>query len=110
MVHDQKPSLPNKGNDWIITGRKTFTTLSPILDIILVTAWVPEEEVMGTFLIHRNLEGVSIEETWDMVSMQGTGSHDLVLQNVKVPDQYFVVRQPGKNKVKVGYCIFQLVI
>src|SRR4051794_39533567 len=78
-----------QGNDWIITGRKTFTTLSPILDIILVTAWVPEEEVIGTFLIHRNLEGVSIEETWDMVSMQGTGSHDLVLQNVKVPDQYF---------------------
>ena len=87
-----------QGNDWIVTGRKTFTTLSPILDIILVTAWVPEEEVLGTFLIHRNLEGVSIEETWDMVSMQGTGSHDLVLDNVKVPDRYFVVRQQGKKQ------------
>lgn len=87
-----------QGNDWIITGRKTFTTLSPILDIILVTAWVPEEEVLGTFLIHRNLEGVSFEETWDMVSMQGTGSHDLVLQNVKVPDKYFVARQQGKKE------------
>ena len=42
--------------------------------MILVTAWVPEEEVLGTFLIHRNLEGVSIEETWDMVSMQGTAA------------------------------------
>ena len=87
-----------QGNDWIVTGRKTFTTLSPILDIILVTAWVPEEEVLGTFLIHRNLEGVSIDETWDMVSMQGTGSHDLVLDNVKVPDRYFVVRQQGKKQ------------
>ena len=87
------------GNAWVITGRKTFTTLSPILDIILVTAWVPEEEVMGTFIVHRNLPGVSIEETWDMVSMQGTGSHDLVLQDVKVPDKYFVVRnQPGKKQ------------
>ena len=88
-----------QGNNWIITGRKTFTTLSPILNIILVTAWVTEEDVMGTFLIHRNLEGVSIEETWDMVSMQGTGSHDLVLQDVKVPDKYLVVRnQPGKKQ------------
>lgn len=88
-----------QGNDWVITGRKTFTTLSPILDIILVTAWVPEENVMGTFLIHRNSDGVSVEETWDMIAMQGTGSHDLVLQNVKVPDKYFVVRhQPGKKQ------------
>lgn len=87
-----------QGNDWIINGRKTFTTLSPILDIILVTAWVPEEEVLGTFLIHRNLEGVSIEETWDMVAMQGTGSHDLVLDNVKVPNKYFVVRQQSKKQ------------
>ena len=64
-----------------------------------MTAWVTEEDVMGTFLIHRNLEGVSIEETWDMVSMQGTGSHDLVLQDVKVPDKYLVVRnQPGKKQ------------
>lgn len=87
-----------QGDEWIITGRKTFTTLSPILDIILVTAWVPEEEVLGTFLIHRNTEGVSIEETWDMVAMQGTGSHDLVLENVKVPDKYFVVRKQGKKQ------------
>jgi len=88
-----------QGNQWSITGRKTFTTLSYILDIILVTAWIPEEETMGTFLIHRNLDGVSIEETWDMVSMQGTGSHDLVLQDVIVPDKYLVVRQqPGKKQ------------
>ena len=88
-----------QGDDWVITGRKSYTTLSPILDIILVTAWVPEEEVLGTFLIHRNLPGVSFEETWDMVSMQGTGSHDLVLQNVRVPAKYFVDRaQQGKKQ------------
>ena len=94
-----------QGDYWSITGRKTFTTLSPILDIILVTAWVPEEEVLGTFLIHRKLEGVSIEDTWDMVSMQGTGSHDLVLQNVKVPDKYFVVRHQQGKKESEGWLL-----
>ncbi len=33
-----------KGKQWNLNGRKTFTTLSPILDIFLVTAWVPEDE------------------------------------------------------------------
>lgn len=90
-----------QGDEWILTGRKTFTTLSPILDIILVTTWVPEEDVMGTFLVHRDLPGVCIEETWDMVSMQGTGSHDLVLQEVHIPDRYFVARnQPGKKQAE----------
>lgn len=88
-----------QGDDWVINGRKTFTTLSPILDNILVTTWVPEEEGLGTFLIHRNLPGVSFEETWDMASMQGTGSHDLVLENVRVPAKYFVERpQHGKKQ------------
>lgn len=84
---------------WLINGRKTFTTLSPILDLIFVTAWVPEDEIMGTFLIQRKMVGVSFEETWDMVSMQGTGSHDLVLENVLVPDKYYVAKhEPGQKK------------
>lgn len=87
-----------KGNQWVLTGRKTFTTLSPVLDIFLVTAWVPEEEEMGTFLVHRGVPGVRIEETWDMISMQGTGSHDLVLDEVMLPEKYYVMqKKPGKR-------------
>lgn len=87
-----------KGNQWVLTGRKTFTTLSPVLDIFLVTAWVPEEEEMGTFLVHRGVPGVRIEKTWDMISMQGTGSHDLVLNEVMVPEKYYVMqKKPGKR-------------
>lgn len=88
-----------KGNQWVLNGRKTFTTLSPVLDIFLVTAWVPHDEQLGTFLVHRNIKGISIEETWDMISMQGTGSHDLVLNEVILPDKYYVMQsKPGKKK------------
>ncbi|MGE7662771.1 acyl-CoA dehydrogenase family protein [Peribacillus sp. NPDC097197] len=87
-----------KGDKWILSGRKTFTTLSPVLDIFLVTAWVTEEEQMGTFFVHRDVPGVSIEETWDMISMQGTGSHDLVLDDVIIPEKYYVMQKnPGKR-------------
>ncbi|MGE7603000.1 acyl-CoA dehydrogenase family protein [Peribacillus sp. NPDC097675] len=87
-----------KGDQWILNGRKTFTTLSPVLDIFLVTAWVTDEEQMGTFLVHRGIQGVTIEETWDMISMQGTGSHDLILNEVSLPEKYYVMqKEPGKR-------------
>ncbi|MFE4813921.1 acyl-CoA dehydrogenase family protein [Peribacillus simplex] len=88
-----------KGHQWNLNGRKTFTTLSPVLDIFLVTAWVPEDERLGTFLVHRDVMGVSIEETWDMISMQGTGSHDLVLNDVSLPEKYYVMKSnPGEKR------------
>ncbi|MFE3975228.1 MULTISPECIES: acyl-CoA dehydrogenase family protein [unclassified Peribacillus] len=89
-----------KGEQWNLNGRKTFTTLSPVLNIFLVTAWVPEDERLGTFLVHRDLMGISIEETWDMMSMQGTGSHDLVLNDVSLPEKYYVMKSNLGEKRK----------
>lgn len=89
-----------KGERWILNGRKTFTTLSPVLDIFLVTAWVPEDERLGTFFVHRDEAGVVIEETWDMISMQGTGSHDLVLNDVSLPEKYYVQKSNPLEKRK----------
>ena len=86
-----------EGNKWIINGRKTFTSLAPALDIILVSAWIAEKETIGWFKVYKNQPGVSIAETWDMISMQGTGSHDLLLENVEVEQDDFVeISSPKK--------------
>ncbi|QKG84459.1 acyl-CoA/acyl-ACP dehydrogenase [Kroppenstedtia pulmonis] len=69
---------------WIINGRKTFTTMAPVLDYFLVTAWIEEKQAVGEFLLHKDLKGIKIEETWDMIAMRGTGSHDLILTDVEV--------------------------
>ncbi|WP_201317831.1 acyl-CoA dehydrogenase family protein [Paenibacillus sp. EPM92] len=73
-----------KGEHWIISGRKIFTTLSPVLTYFLVSAWIEEQQTIGYFLLHKDLEGLQIEETWDTISLRGTGSHDLVLEQVVV--------------------------
>ncbi|MEK5217399.1 acyl-CoA dehydrogenase family protein [Psychrobacillus sp. FSL H8-0487] len=73
-----------KGDSWVLNGRKIFTTASPVLSYFLTSAWIKEEERIGFFLIPRDTEGLSIEETWDVVSMRGTSSNDLVLSNVTV--------------------------
>ncbi|MCZ8541302.1 MULTISPECIES: acyl-CoA dehydrogenase family protein [Psychrobacillus] len=79
-----------KGDSWILNGRKIFTTASPVLSYFLTSAWIEEKEKVGFFLIPRNTAGLSIEETWDVVSMRGTSSNDLVLNNVIVHESYLV--------------------
>lgn len=86
------------GDTWLISGRKTFTTMAPVLDYFLVSATIEETGEAGEFLIPRNTEGVSIEETWDSVAMRGTASHDLVLHNAEVRLEYLVEKKGGKPK------------
>ncbi len=85
---------------WKITGRKTFTTLSPVLDYFLVAATDDETGEVNEYLVPREAEGVSIEETWDSIAMHGTGSHDLVLNNVVVPAEYLVEAKRNERKAR----------
>ncbi|MET4561745.1 acyl-CoA dehydrogenase family protein [Lysinibacillus parviboronicapiens] len=75
---------------WLLNGRKIFTTASPVLDYFLTSAWIEEKEQIGFFLIHKDVQGVSIEENWEMSAMRGTSSHDLVLKDVIVSKDYLV--------------------
>lgn len=86
-----------EGSQWILNGKKTYTSLAPALDIILVSAWIPEEETIGWFKVYKNQSGVSIDETWDMISMQGTGSHDLILENVVLSEEDYVEKASARK-------------
>ncbi|QCJ40904.1 acyl-CoA dehydrogenase [Bacillus sp. S3] len=79
-----------KDGAWVLTGRKTFTTMSPVLTYFLTSAWIEEKQKVGFFLLHKDLEGLAIDETWDVIAMRGTGSHDLVLDHVIVEDSNLV--------------------
>lgn len=87
-----KPASEAKydGKEWIVNGRKNYTTGSYGLDYFLTGVWVEEHQQMGYFLISKDTPGVSIEENWDVLSMRGTGSHDLVLENVHLPAEALV--------------------
>lgn len=78
---------------WLITGRKTFSTLSPILDRFVVSAYIPAEDTVSDFLVDRS-EQVSMIETWDTLGMRATGSHDVVLDQAFVPSAH---RLTGKG-------------
>jgi len=86
---------------FLINGRKTFSTLSPALDWILVTAAIEEGDKIGEFLIRG--KDIQIVETWNVVGMRATGSHDIVLDNVFVPERYLVASvKPGEKSLRNG--------
>lgn len=76
-----------EGNLWVLNGRKTFTTMAPGLDYAIVTASLEKSEDVCGFLVPLNRDGVRIEAVWDTLGMRGTRSDDLILQNVKLPEE-----------------------
>lgn len=83
---------------WVLNGRKTFTTLAPVLDYIVVSASIKDQDKVANFLVRRDLPGVQVEETWDSIAMRGTGSHDLILENVPINRDDLVENlTPGKK-------------
>lgn len=71
---------------WRLTGRKSFTSLAPIIDYAVVSASFEGTDGGGWFLVRMWNPGVAVVETWDALGMRATGSHDLLLQDVAVED------------------------
>ena len=86
---------------WVLNGRKTFTTLAPVLHYCIVLARIqtPEGEPpqLGNFMVLRTDPGLRVEETWDSLGMRATGSHDTVLEAIRLgPDRLLNRRTLGK--------------
>ena len=103
--------LSSGGSDWLqsagtaekadggfrVTARKGFSSGAPAANM-LVTSAVYQDPADGPTVLHfavpLNAEGVELQETWRVMGMRGTGSHDIVLTNVFVPDAAISGRRP----------------
>ncbi|MEK0315601.1 acyl-CoA dehydrogenase family protein [Cohnella sp. 56] len=88
------------GDGYVVRGRKTFTSLAPVLDLVAVSTTLIEgdTEDAADFLIPMNTPGVSVDPVWNMMGMRGTGSHDLVLDDVVLPAEALVHRAPAGKR------------
>ncbi|MCU9615039.1 acyl-CoA/acyl-ACP dehydrogenase [Caldibacillus lycopersici] len=99
-----KTSVKRNGNQLLINGEKTFTSLAPILDYFLVTATNEQSEV-ELVIIPRDITGLSIKETWDSVAMRGTASHTLLLENVTVPEHFVLSNTAYQKSLYKGWLL-----
>jgi alkylation response protein AidB-like acyl-CoA dehydrogenase len=69
-----------------IHGRKAFCSLAPALDVFYGTAGLTDGSGLLLFAIGRDAPGLSFVDTWDTMAMRGTGSWDVVFDDVFVPE------------------------
>lgn len=67
------------GGGWRLNGRKTFATGAPVLTHFLVQARIGDE--IGEFSVPR--AQVQIQDTWHVLGMRPTASHDILLENAR---------------------------
>jgi alkylation response protein AidB-like acyl-CoA dehydrogenase len=73
------------------TGRKSFGSLTPVWTYLGIHGMDVSEPAAPKIVhgfIPRNTEGYRIEDTWDVLGMRATASHDTVLDGTFVPDRY----------------------
>ncbi|HEY2663339.1 MAG TPA: acyl-CoA dehydrogenase family protein [Candidatus Binataceae bacterium] len=75
------------GDTYVLNGRKSFTSLSPVIDYFMVMATIADSAPpsSATFLVPRGTPGAEIIENWDTMAMRATASHDLLIKDVRVP-------------------------
>jgi alkylation response protein AidB-like acyl-CoA dehydrogenase len=113
VVAERLHLLSSGGSDWLdgsgkavkvdggyrIYARKIFASGAPSANLFMTGAIdedAPGGPTMLQFGIPMNGEGVTIRETWDTMGMRGTGSHDVLLDDVFVPDAAIGARRkPG---------------
>jgi alkylation response protein AidB-like acyl-CoA dehydrogenase len=93
----------SEGSSWRLNGRKAFTSMAEALDYSVITADINHSGKKGFFLVDHKLAGVQVEETWDSVSMRGTKSDDLLLENVKVDEGSLLFEEEGKPPPRGWY-------
>lgn len=113
--------LSSGGSDWIggsgsarkveggyrVSGRKVFTSGAPAGDILMTGAVLEEDG--QRFVLHfgapMKAAEVRIEDTWHTLGMRGTGSHDVTLNDLFVPDAAVAL----KRKAGEWHPLFQII-
>ena len=80
---------------WSLSGRKIYVTGAPALSWLLVWARTDHAEpLVGNFLVPATADGVSVVETWDQLGLRASASHDVVFEDVSLPEDHAVDVRP----------------
>lgn len=79
-----------------VTARKRFVSGGPGANVFVTSARHdgPGGAEVLHFAVPFSAEGIEIVETWRTIGMRGTGSHDVALNDVFVPEEAIVARRP----------------
>jgi acyl-CoA dehydrogenase len=112
VAAEQLVLVSTGGSDWIdgsgkavkveggyrVTARKIFGSGSPVGDLLMTMAILDDPDCGPTVLhfpVPLNAPGVKVHDNWRTLGMRGTGSNDVDLEDVFVPDAAVGIRRPA---------------
>jgi acyl-CoA dehydrogenase len=112
VAAEQIVIVTSGGSDWLagsgraekvdggyrVTARKVFTSGSPVGDLFLTMAIYDDPETGSTVLhfgIPLDAPGVTVRDNWRTLGMRATGSNDVELDAVFVPESAITLRRPS---------------
>jgi alkylation response protein AidB-like acyl-CoA dehydrogenase len=75
---------------YVVSGLGKFSTLCACADYLFETAHYDDPEsgpVILGFYLPKNTPGIKVQNNWDTLSIRASSSHDIVWDNVFVPEQ-----------------------
>ena len=94
---DSSGNLERVEGGFRVTATKRFVSGAPGAQVFVTSAVY--KNPAGTEILHFAIpfssKGLNLEATWNTLGMRGTGSHDVVLENVYVPDEAIITRRPA---------------
>ena len=80
-----------------VSGRKVFASQSP-LGTVMSTMFPYDDPDQGRRVLNMAVpfadDGIKVLDNWDTLGMRGTGSNDVVIEDVFVPDERVLANRP----------------
>lgn len=112
VVSESIVLLSSGGSDWLpgsgvatrveggyrINARKIFSSGAPAGDLLMTSAIFDDPDAGPTvlhFAVPMKAEGVKLLDTWRVMGMRGTGSHDVELADVFIADAAIGGKRPA---------------
>ena len=96
LTRPRGQAVPTDGG-YLVSGRKIFASQSPV-GAVMSTMFPVDDPTDGPLVLNMSVpfasEGVEVLDTWDAMGMRGTGSNEVDLQDVFVPEERVLARRP----------------
>ena len=81
---------------YVINAHKRFVSGGPGADLFVTSAVHDGDDgpEVVHFAVPMSADGIEIQSNWDTIGMRGTGSNDIIMQDVFVPKAAIVARRP----------------
>jgi butyryl-CoA dehydrogenase len=84
-----------EGDEWLISGRKTWITSAPVADFFTVWAKISEKEI-SPFLVPRETTGLTVGRKIPKMGVRASVTSEVFLEDCRVPSD-FLLAEEGKG-------------